>query len=164
MAFQRSFFSHIEDDWRYYQNIRAKYSDAIPIPQRKYFEPIHSIDSFATLAVRPIEKPLWLGFHTAGFLLKAIIHLVGALVLSPFALIFAVCVPRSELREQTVSSFKSTAAGSIVAAGMACVALLSTLMSLIFNPLYALSRSAATGIDHLNSVTESCCGLTIAKI
>lgn len=164
MPYQKSFFSHVSDDWQYYRPIREKYSDAVPVPQKDYFRPIHSIDSFATLAVRPIEKPLWLGIHTAGFLLKAIIHLLAAIVLSPFALFLAIFVPKSDLKEQTVASFKGTAAGAVVATGMAGIALLSTLMSLIFNPLYLLTRSAATGIDHLNSVTESCCGLTIAKL
>lgn len=150
--------------WNDYSFLRGKYSEAVPVPQASYFHPIRSIDDLSTLAIRPIEKPLWLLVNTLAFLIKAIIDLVLAIILAPCALILALVAPNSKLRNETCSSFQHFAASTCVDVGMAGIALFATAISLLFNPLHVITRAAATVVDAANKVTEGCCGLTIARL
>lgn len=161
-----SFFSRAGNTWDeyYYADLRNKYSNAIPVPSRNYIKPIESIDDFATLAVRPIEKPLWLTVNALSFLLKAALYAAASIVLAPCALGLLLIAPNSELCEKTCASFKVAAANTLVALGMSAVALLSAAISLIFNPVLLVSRVAATALDHVNSATEACFGVTIARL
>ena len=158
------FFSAIDNHWGSYQALRRKYADGVTVPQKNYFQPIRSIDDMAELAIRPIAKPLWLAVHTLGFLIKAIINLALTLILTPCALILNLLAPNSDLTESTNSTFKLAAAQTVVGVGMAAVALFSAAMALIFNLLHVLTRVASTVIDRINETTESCCGLTIARL
>ncbi len=164
MASSNSFFSKIGNSWDEFHSLRNKYSDAIPVPQRSYFKPIRSIDDFSTLLVRPIEKPLWLGINTLSFLLKAILSCFATLILAPCALVLALIAPTSNLSNDTTSTFKQMAANTLVSTGMAVIALFSAAISIFLNPVFVVSRAAASVLDSLNSTTESCCGLTIARL
>lgn len=164
MVGQTTFFSCTKDTWQNYGNLRNKYSDAIPVPQRSYFNPLRSIDHVATSAVRLVEKPIWLALHTIGFLLKGIISLALSIVLAPPALLLTLIAPHSELGYQTNSLFKLAAAQTLVSTGMAGIALISTVLALLLNPVSLMCRAASTVVDSVNSLTESCCGLTIAKL
>lgn len=160
----QTFFSQVNTTWNEYSSLRNKYTEQVPVPQRAYFNPIRSIDDFATLAVRPIEKPLWFAINTFLFLLKTALSCAISVILAPCALVTAIIMPKTELSAQIGSAFKLAAAHTLVSAGMTILAFLSTAAAMIFNPLFVASRAVATLIDGLNSVTESCCGLTIAKL
>lgn len=150
------FFSSVDHQWQGYDYLREKYANAIPIPHSNYFHPFRSIDDVATCAIRPIEKPLWLALHTLGFLIKGILDLLVSLVLAPCALILTLVAPNSNLKNQTGTAFKLAAASTVVDAGMTLVALVSTVLALVFNPLHVITRATATVFDGLKSVTESC--------
>jgi len=164
MPYQRSFFSHVENDWRNKTWVRDKYSDSIPLLEKSYFKPVRSIEDFSNLMIRPIEKPLWLGINTIGFLIKAAVFFVASVLLMPCALLLAIVAPSTELQEQTFGTFKSVAAQTGVSLVMAGIAFLSMLTSLFLNPLYLVTRLGASVLDHLNDTTEACFGLTIAKL
>ncbi|WP_298627045.1 hypothetical protein [uncultured Legionella sp.] len=158
-----TFFSHIDSSWDSYSPLRAKYQEAIPIPQKNYFKPIRSIDDLSTLAIRPIEKPLWLGVNALSFLVKGILTAAATAILAPCALALAIIAPTSDLCRSTINAFKLTAALSLVSAAMAVVAALSAAIACIMNPVHVVTRAAATVVENLNTTTESCCGLTIAN-
>ena len=160
MPRHNGFFSNINNSWDEYSPLRKKYADAIPLPQNSYFKPIRSIDEMATLATRPFEKPLWLGFHTLGFIIKALLNLAISIVLAPCALALTLVAPNSELCATTSSSFKLAASETVVASGMAALAFCSTVLALIFNPLHVITRVASTVIDSVSSSLDDCCGLT----
>ncbi|WP_226905530.1 hypothetical protein [Legionella antarctica] len=144
--------------------MRTRFADAVPVPQESYFHPIKSISDMATLAIRPIEKPLWLAFNTLGFLIKTILNLAISVVLAPCALVLALVAPNSDLRRATCNAFKLAAAETVVSVGMGVIALFSAVMALVFNPLHVVTRAAATVVDSINSTMESCCGLTTARL
>lgn len=158
-----TFFSHLDSTWDSYSSLRAKYAEGTPIPQKSYFKPIRSIDDFSTLAIRPIEKPLWLGVNTACFLIKALLTAAATAILTPCALALAIIAPNSDLSRSTNDAFKLTAALTLVSTAMAVVSFLSAAVACIMNPIHVVTRAAATVVDSLNSTTESCCGLTIAS-
>lgn len=158
------FFSAVNNAWDDYYSLRNKYANGVPVPQGSYFKPITSIDTLTELAVRPIEKPLWLGFNTLAFLIKALLNLAISIFLTPCALVLNLVAPNSNLTNETNSAFKLAVADTIVGLGMAALALIATAMALIFNPLYLASRVLSTVVDSINSTTESCCGLTIARL
>ncbi|MCL9683163.1 hypothetical protein [Legionella maioricensis] len=158
------FFSTIDNKWDGYSSLRRRYADAVPIPQASYFDPIRSISDMATLAVRPIEKPLWLAFNALGFLIKAIVNLAVAVVLAPCALLLALVAPTSGLRSETCDAFKLAAAQTVVSVGMGAIALLSAVAALLFNPLHIVTRALATVFDCINSTTESCCDVESARL
>ena len=164
MSGHNSFFSNVGGSWDSYYSLREKYSSSIPIPQRSYFHPIRSIDTLSELAVRPIEKPLWFAFNTLGFLIKTILNLAASIVLAPFALILNLVAPNANLTKETNSAFKLAAADTVVGVGMTALTLFYTAMALIFNPIFLATRLLATVVDSINSTTESCCGLTIARL
>lgn len=159
-----TFFSSLDYTWNEYSSLRRKYSDGIPIPQKNYFSPISSIDDLATEITRLIEKPLWLGVHTLGFLIKAALSITATVILAPCALALAVIAPTSNLSRETSSAFKLCATHSLVSTGMAAIALIATALSLLFNPLHLITRAASSVVDSINSTTESCCDLTIARL
>ncbi|WP_454784314.1 hypothetical protein [Legionella sp. WA2024007413] len=158
-----SFFSKIESTWRGYHSLRAKYADLIPIPEPSYFGPIHDISTFTDLLVRPIHSPLWLGVNALLLFLKSFIYLAATALLLIPALLLAVFAPRSQISAGACSSFKASAAHTIVDATMGVIATCAALASIVFNPIYLLTRCLSTVVEHLNEVTESCCGLTIAR-
>ncbi len=158
------FFSNINNKWDGYHSLRREYANAVPIPQASYFDPIRSIRDMASLAIRPIEKPLWLAFNTLGFLIKAIVNLAVSIILAPCALVLALVAPNSDLRRATCNTFKLAAAETLVSVGMGTIALFSAVMALIFNPLHIVTRAAATVFDSINSTTESCCDVESARI
>ena len=158
------FFSNTNNKWDEYSTLRRRYADAVPIPQGSYFDPIRSISDMATLAVRPIEKPLWLAFNTLGFLIKAIINLAISVVLAPCALLLSLVAPSSDLRHATCNAFKLAAAQTVVSVGMGAIALLSAVAALLFNPLHIVTRVLATGLDCITSATESCCDMESARL
>ncbi|KTD39069.1 hypothetical protein Lmor_0181 [Legionella moravica] len=158
-----SFFSQLNATWDEYSSLRNKYSDAIPIPQKSYFNRIRSIDEFATLAVRPIEKPLWLGIHTLSFLLKAVLSLAVSVILAPCALALVIIAPTSDLSKATSETFKLAATHALVSTGMATLALFSTALALMLNPLYLVTRAASTVVDSLNTTTETSCGFSLTR-
>jgi hypothetical protein len=164
MSGHNSFFSNVDEAWYNYSSLRAKYSDAIPFPQRSYFRPIHSIDTLSELLVRPIEKPLWFAFNTLGLFIKAFLNLLASVVLTPCAILLNLVAPNSKLTRETNAAFKVAAADAIVGIGMTALTLLYTALALIFNPIYLASRILSTVVDSINSTTESCCGLTIARL
>ncbi|CAM2731292.1 hypothetical protein [Legionella worsleiensis] len=153
-----SFFSQVRATWNEYGGIRDKYAEAIPKPQKSYLYPIYTINEFATLAIRPIEKPLWLGIHALSFFFKTILSALASMVLTPCALALVIIAPASELSRATCSSFKLTAAHTLVSAGMAVLALLSTAAALILNPLYIATRASATVVECVGKTIETCCG------
>ncbi len=158
------FFSTVNSRWNAYSALREKYADAVPVPQASYFKPLRSIDEVATCAIRPIEKPLYLAFNTLGFLIKAVLNLALSIILAPCALVLNIFAPNSDLTRSTNSTFGLAVASTLVDIAMTAVALFSTAMALIFNPINLVTRAAATVIDSINSATESCCGLTIARL
>ncbi|CEG55550.1 hypothetical protein [Legionella fallonii] len=158
------FFSTVNSRWQDYSALREKYADAVPVPQASYFKPLRSIDAAATCVIRPIEKPLYLAFNTLGFLIKAILDLALSIILAPCALVLTVFAPNSDVKRETNAAFGLAAASTLVDLGMTAVALFSTVMALFFNPLNLVTRTAATLVDGINSATESCCGLTIARL
>ncbi len=158
-----TFFSHLDSSWDSYSSLRAKYSEAIPVPQKGYFKPIRSIDDFSTLAIRPVEKPLWLGVNGLSFLVKGLFTAIAVAILAPCSLSLAIIAPNSDLSRSTNDAFKFTAALTLVSAAMAAVAFLSAVIACVLNPVHVVTRVAATVVESLNSTTESCCGLTIAN-
>lgn len=164
MSGQGSFFSCIKHHWGAYDEVRNQYSHAIPLPQRSYFSPINSINVLSTTAVRVIEKPVWLAFHCLGFLIKSVVHLALSIALALPVVLMTLIAPKSDIGDRANSLFKWVAAQTLVSAGMAGIALISTALALLFNPLFLVSRAAATLIDRANLLTESCCNLTIAKL
>lgn len=158
-----TFFSHLDSTWNSYNSLRAKYTEAIPIPQKNYFKPISSTDDLSTLAIRPIEKPLWLGVNGVCFLIKALLTAAATTILAPCAVVLAIIAPNSDLSRSTIDAFKLTAALTLVSTAMAVASLLSAAVACIMNPLHVVTRVAATVVDSLNTTTESCCGLTIAN-
>ncbi|MBL7481535.1 hypothetical protein [Legionella bononiensis] len=158
-----SFFSQLNSTWDEYHSLRNKYSDAIPVPQKSYFSRIRSIDEFATLAVRPIEKPLWLGIHTLSFLLKALLSLAVSIILAPCALALVIIAPTSDLSKATSETFKLAATHTFVSTGMTALALISSVLAVVLNPLYLVTRAASTVVDSLNTTTETCCGLSLTR-
>ncbi len=158
------FFSTVSSRWNDYSTLREKYADAVPVPQASYFKPLRSIDEVATCVIRPIEKPLYLAFNTLGFLIKGILDLALSIILAPCALVLNIVAPHSDLTRSTNAAFGLAAASTLVDIAMTAVALFSTAMALIFNPLNLITRAAATVVDSINSATESCCGLTIARL
>lgn len=158
------FFSTVDSRWKDYSALREKYADAVPIPQASYFKPLRSIDEAATCAIRPIEKPLYLALNTVGFCIKAILNLALTIILAPCALVLTIVAPNSDLKRATNSTFALAAASTLVDIAMTAVALFSTVMALIFNPINLVTRAAATVVDGINTATESCCGLTIARL
>ncbi|KTC90631.1 hypothetical protein OQJ18_00705 [Fluoribacter dumoffii] len=154
-----SFFSNIDTYWKKYDSLRNKYSNLIPIPNPTYFQPIRDMMVFTNTLVRPIHSPLWLGVNALLFFLKSFIYLAASLLLIVPTLLFAIFSPKSD----ACSAFKSAAAHTVVDATMGIIATCASLASLIFNPIYLLTRCLSTVVDHLNELTESCCNLTIAK-
>ncbi len=152
---RNQFFQKIDNEWERTSSLRSSYDHGIPLPNSKYFEPIHSIDECAQLLVRPIEKPLWLGLNAIGYLLKAILTAVAALVVTPIAIIANIIAPRSNFTHSINSAFCSAAANAITSVGMCLLAAVSTLASLIFNPLYLVSRCVGTVFDRIHDMTDS---------
>lgn len=163
MANNPGFFSQVKNTWNEYAPLRQKYSDQVPIPQQSYFKPIHSIDEFSTLAIRPLSCPLWFFLNAALFCLKALLSLAATLLLLIPAMVLAIFAPNSDLSANTSSAFKQAAANTVVATTMAVIAACATLVSLVLNPLFLLTRCISTAVERLNDVTESAFGLTIAK-
>ncbi|MCW8442855.1 hypothetical protein OQJ05_02160 [Fluoribacter gormanii] len=157
------FFSKIKSSWNEYYDLRTRYSNLVPIPQPSYFRPIHNITDFTDLLVRPIHSPLWLGVNALLFFLKSFIYLAATALLLIPALLLAVFAPKTPISSNTCSSFQAAAAHTIVDATMGIIATCATLASIVFNPIYLLTRCLSTGVEHLNKVTESCCDLTIAR-
>lgn len=163
MASHLSFFSEVDNTWDQYVFLRRNYSDAIPIPEQSYFKPIHSIDVFSSLLVRPISSPLWLGVNAVLFFVKTLLSLAATLLLLIPAVALAIIAPRTELGASTSSAFKQAAAHTVVAAAMTVIAACAALVSLVLNPLFLVTRCLSTAVEKLNDITESTCGLTIAR-
>ena len=154
-----SFFSNVKYSWNQYTYLREKYLNQVPIPQQSYFKPIHSIDKCATLIVRPIYSPLWLGVNTLLFFLKSMLDLITTLLLVVPALLLAIFAPNSQISHSTCSVFKQAAANTVVDATMTLISACATLASIVFNPIYLLTRCVSTVVER----TDSCCDLTIAR-
>ncbi|MCE0724527.1 MULTISPECIES: hypothetical protein [Legionella] len=165
------FFSKLGSTWDQYYSLRSKYAELIPIPNPSYFKPIHEKNNFrkdftedcADLIVRPIYCPIWLGVNALLLFLKSFIFLMAALLLTVPALLLAIFAPSSDISSSTCSAFKTCAAHTIVDATMGIIAVCAAVASIVFNPIYLLTRFLSTVVEHLNEVTESCCGLTIAR-
>ena len=149
--------------WDKYSDLRNKYAELIPIPNPSYFKPIHRIDEFTNLLVRPIHSPLWLGVNALLFFLKSFIYLAATMLLVVPALLLAIFAPRENMSANTCSSFKSCVAQTFVDAAMGIIATCAAIASIIFNPIYLLTRCLGTVVEHLNDVTEGCCNLQIAR-
>ncbi|PWY55125.1 hypothetical protein DGG96_13155 [Legionella qingyii] len=157
------FFSEVKSSWNDYSHLRTKYTNLIPIPNPSYFQPIHDITHFTNLLVRPIHSPLWLGVNALLLFLKSFIYLAATALLLVPALLLAVFAPKSRLSPNTCSSFQKAAANTVVDATMGIIATCATLASIVFNPIYLLTRCLSTVVKHLSDVTESCCGFPIAR-
>lgn len=163
MPYHNSFFSNVRSSWNRYNALRNKYSEMIPIPQQSYFKPIHALDEFTNLLVRPIDSPLWLGVNAALLFLKSLIYLIATLLLVVPTLLLAVFAPSSEISSSVSSAFKQCLANTVVDATMGVIATCAAVVSFVFNPLYLMTRCLSTVVEHLNEVTESCCDLSIAR-
>lgn len=152
------FFQKINNEWDAHASLRRSYAEGIPIPNKKYFNGIHSIDDFAHLLVRPIEKPIWLGINAIGYLLKAFLNALAMVVLAPIALVATLISPSSNLSRSINSAFCSAVANTIVSIGMTLLAAVSAVAALVFNPLYLAGRCLGTIFDRIQAITEPCCG------
>ncbi|HHT0592082.1 TPA: hypothetical protein ACTXXA_000638 [Legionella anisa] len=157
------FFSKLGSTWDQYYNLRSKYAELIPIPNPSYFKPIHDLKDFTDLIIRPIHSPIWLGVNALLLFLKSLIYLMATLLLTVPALLLAIFAPNSDISYSTCSAFKTCAAHTIVDATMGIIAVCAAVASVVFNPIYLLTRFLSTVVEHLNEVTESCCDLTIAR-
>ncbi|CAM2956041.1 Uncharacterised protein [Legionella steigerwaltii] len=158
-----SFFSKVESHWSAHSSLRDKYSRLIPIPNPSYFRPIHELSEFTDLLVRPLHNPIWLGVNALLLFLKAFLYLAATLLLLVPALLLAVFAPGSVASSSTCSSFKSCAAHTVVDATMGIIATCAAVAAIVFNPIYLLTRCLSSVVEHLNNVTEECCGLSIAR-
>ncbi|STY29996.1 Uncharacterised protein [Legionella wadsworthii] len=158
-----SFFSKVGLYWEQYSDLRRKYADLIPIPNPNYFHPIHRIGDFTELLVRPLYSPLWLGVNAILFFLKSFIYLAATALLLVPALLLAIFAPGSGISSNTCSAFKSAAANTVIDLTMGIIATCAGLASIIFNPINLITRCLASVVEHLNDVTQECCGLTIAR-
>jgi hypothetical protein len=157
------FFSKLGSTWDQYSTLRSKYAELIPIPNPSYFKPIHYLKDLTDLIVRPIHSPIWLGVNALLLFLKSLIYLIATLLLVVPALLVAIFAPHSDISSNTCSAFKTCAAHTVVDATMGIIATCAAIVSIVFNPIYLLSRLLSTVVEHLNEVTESCCDLTIAQ-
>ncbi len=157
------FFSKVESSWSEYSGLRTKYAKLIPIPNPSYFRPIHNLNDFTDLLVSPIHNPIWLGVNALLLFLKSFIYLAATALLVIPALLLAIFAPRTAISSNTCSSFKAVAAHTVVDATMGIIASCAALASLVFNPIYLLTKSLSTVVEHLDKVTKECCDLTIAR-
>lgn len=157
------FFSKVESNWSEYSGLRTKYANLIPIPNPSYFRPIHNLNDFTDMLVRPIHNPIWLGVNALLLFLKSFIYLAATALLVIPALLLAIFAPRTAISSNTCSTFKEAAAHTVVDATMGIIATCAALASLVFNPIYLLTRCLSSVVEHLNEITESCCNLTIAR-
>jgi hypothetical protein len=151
------FFDNVKNNWSEYRDLRNEYSDAVPIPSRKYFQPIRSIKTLSDLIVRPIHCPLWLGINTILFLLKSLLSFVATLLLLLPALVVTIIAPKSPLSANINSAFKAVAAHTVVGIAMTAIAACATLVSLFLNPIYLISRGLGTLWEQLMAITDNCC-------
>ncbi|HHF7373062.1 hypothetical protein [Legionella bozemanae] len=165
-----SFFSKLGSTWDQYSNLRSRYAELIPIPNPSYFKPIHEknfkrdvTEDFTDIIVRPIYCPIWLGVNALLLFLKSFIYLLATLLLVVPACLFAIFAPNSNISSSTCSTFKSCLAEAVVDATMGIIASCAAVAAIVFNPIYLLTRALSTVVEHIDNVTKSCCGLTVAR-
>lgn len=157
MPYNGPFFSHVKSTWNGYQSTLDKYAKVIPVPQKKYFDSIKSIDELTDVLVSPIVNPLWLAVNTLGFLCQAILSFVVSVPLAIGSL-FLLAAPKADVTKYVHTAFKMTAAQTIVSAGMTVIAAFSTLVSPFLNLLNLLCRLGGTVVENIKSSVETCFG------